>query len=1481
MTVGPVNGPANSPSGRGRPKGSKNKRRPVSPSSNDSTPTPDAQPTPHQKQHSSARSRNSVVSTLSQVLLQPLRRSPVPSSINAAQNVSGVSTGASRAPLATADIPPPSSSPTASLSTPPPLVAAPSHVPIPPAHHPPGPTTTLPTSAATPSARSTLERARQLLGSTGVPSTLHSTPSPSLDRHPLGVITGFDVQNECDPSSLVHDDGLGEEDDDPDSEEAKSAFPTWFSTRLKVIHEELKHDLHSAGRSRYYSAGTFWIHGKSLWFLLSKINIKPENLFVADFFLWDPLNLLATSFNLPCPTPGCHQHLTREGVVKRPRRVVDIDSCFWLIGYTYGCRGKDSCSKRFRSWDQRVLDRLPPRLASEFPAHLTWRSALSKQAFGVVRSCFQHGMGSSEVSDLFRMQQLRRYDEMRLQYLRMKLSEMCLTTSRNGEGDPTQYDAFPPFERRSSRGYHGFTPSGQGFRDLYDDFMESQRDVLNQHTAMRSARVCAIDHSHKLAKHVFKVDGVPIFTALLTVTNEKGEILICVFVATKSHSQFEDALQRLAKDLVVYGHNLPEVFYTDNMVDKAMLEKNFPSLTEAVVPVDKYSHLPLFSTPDFVCAPTVLDSETAINNAMRAILDDVPEGGQLVVGFDSEWNVDMTQYGRFGGRSPPAVVQIAYRDSVFILQVGEMLSRQRLPEQLVNLLRHAQVIKAGRQVNGDLGRLATAAGRLPGDFCGALDLASFAKQRFLIKKATVSLADLVAALLHQCLPKPASERISTNWGDDELSQAQLESAAPPVILLTDDNKKPAARGVISPNSTQASFSGVNVATTKTRTVLSIHEVLIPGAIIGINKDANQQKCTLADFGSTPFEILAHRSHVRIVLPPPAPLAISKLPTTEPTRTPTSEPEAPSEDSVSAFEGLDDGDDNDSDPITVSSAIPDEQSATVGASTLGPEVRNDLDYLTRIRSRVLKDIFHVFHMLYISRTHGLRLAFVHAFRDACLVPHPADKARIETYLTTKNLAWNDMLRYNPKWLWRHCRRTIPPPEVLYPLVHRLFMLYGPLKDAKTGLPLFNAAAWKIAKNILELIRNGHVSDVPGVILYYCIGFDKASGLPIYRCIRGTNMVEGGVHTHLLAKLPSRGASVRHMVACLLDFVLRHNLTVGHFNSTGKKYAGHDSIWLINQIQEIEITLGEHYNCNPAELSWVNGNLYRKSEQSVGIVKIPSSICSSVDIRPYHEGADAKQKQAYLAKMQGTRKPVLPVHTLAEKRLFTELMRTVDEFQKCNTSISTPATLLWNRHAETAENVYYKLEEQLTAYLNGAYKDSANIRLSCARVHEQTAALQKELDNPQRPNHIVNTQVGKLVPLRVASGFAEVDMPDVSAPPSAAPSAYEQQYATTNNVPIAVAHAIVQGSSKRAAAEAAKGQSAPKKPRKRLPNTSDEPGTLRGAVIEGAGQTALYTGKGLTSERAHGRGLQETWDHTSWKAHWANTIVIVVATTSGSS
>ncbi|KAJ7148830.1 hypothetical protein C8R46DRAFT_1310919 [Mycena filopes] len=325
--------------------------------------------------------------------------------------------------------------------------------------------------------------------STNIPASASSLPTTSSPP-PIDFITDLDDSS---GSPALLGGGLGEEDEDDDNpgSPSRKPFPKWFQQILTTILAELKHDLEitTEGKSRHYLAGTFWLPRKAVWFSLGRLNVKPADLFLPDFFIWDPLSLLGSS-GIVCPE--CHsRHLTRDGVVERPRRVVDLDACFWIVGYTYACRARvGGCGVRFRSWDQRVLARLPLPLAAEFPAHLTWRSGLSTRAFGVVRSCFQHGMGAEEVADLLRMQHLRHYDEIRVQYLRTKVQQM------NFPGKT--YEPFPSFEDRSSSGFHGFTPSGQWLRDVYDNFIEKHRDVFNQHTAMLPARIGAIDHSHKV-----------------------------------------------------------------------------------------------------------------------------------------------------------------------------------------------------------------------------------------------------------------------------------------------------------------------------------------------------------------------------------------------------------------------------------------------------------------------------------------------------------------------------------------------------------------------------------------------------------------------------------------------------------------------------------------------------------------------------------------------------------------------------------------------------------------------------------------------------------------------------------------------------------------------------------------------------------------------------------------------------------------------
>ena len=54
--------------------------------------------------------------------------------------------------------------------------------------------------------------------------------------------------------------------------------------------------------------------------------------------------------------------------------------------------------------------------------------------------------------------------------------------------------------------------------------------------------------------------------------------------------------------------------------------------------------------------------------------------------------------------------------------------------------------------------------------------------------------------------------------------------------------------------------------------------------------------------------------------------------------------------------------------------------------------------------------------------------------------------------------------------------------MYVRVGAVHTVFGHLKDSKSGVPLFNAAAWKKADNVLDEILLGLYSDPPGVQFY---------------------------------------------------------------------------------------------------------------------------------------------------------------------------------------------------------------------------------------------------------------------------------------------------------------------------------------------------------------------------------------------------------------
>ncbi|KAF6742654.1 hypothetical protein DFP72DRAFT_830205 [Ephemerocybe angulata] len=291
------------------------------------------------------------------------------------------------------------------------------------------------------------------------------------------------------------------------------------------------------------------------------------------------------------------------------------------------------------------------------------------------------------------------------------------------------------------------------------------------------------------------------------------------------------------------------------------------------------------------------------------------------------------------------------------------------------------------------------------------------------------------------------------------------------------------------------------------------------------------------------------------------------------------------------------------------------------------------------------------------------------------------------------SWTSQRSSLQTWVLSEIRRIIPPPDQLYAPVAKVFATYGPLKDAATKAPLFNTAAWKTAKQILQLIYDGFVSDPPGINLYVETGSGEKTGLPIYRCIRGTNNVEGGVHTHLRSHLPSNGTSIRHAQACLMDFVLRHNLQVGVLNSTGKRYKGHFDIWVTNEIHQLSILLRDKLEFRmpwPFE-GWLNTKFYQASSEVIGILPVPRDVQLQNGISEYVENMTDERPPRYdsLARLQGTRKAILPVHTEQEFMLFKDLMQQNTSFRHpSNAQPSYPeAARIWNSYADLNSQIYY--------------------------------------------------------------------------------------------------------------------------------------------------------------------------------------------------
>ena len=302
-------------------------------------------------------------------------------------------------------------------------------------------------------------------------------------------------------------DGEGDEDDGGEDEDNLDAdvdadgsstkrVPRPLPPSIKTAYEKhlayLKRTSGSQSKPRLYEIDqTFWLPHKANYFILhGNAKPTPEMLYNHRWFYWDPDYLV--DGGLRCP--NCSTHLYRHGFT-RPRRVVDLENVFYIIGQRHRCPQcrhpqTNQHSVTFNSWDPRIIKMLPSSLAAEFPATLSHRNAIATPVLATMRTCFQYGMGSKQFSNCLHVLHYRRFDTIHAQYLHGILSR---------KSDPNPSVSYQPFGVFSdSLGYSGFVPSSKWLRGMYDKLIEDHGMEIDQKTAMCSGEICAIDHSHKV-----------------------------------------------------------------------------------------------------------------------------------------------------------------------------------------------------------------------------------------------------------------------------------------------------------------------------------------------------------------------------------------------------------------------------------------------------------------------------------------------------------------------------------------------------------------------------------------------------------------------------------------------------------------------------------------------------------------------------------------------------------------------------------------------------------------------------------------------------------------------------------------------------------------------------------------------------------------------------------------------------------------------
>ncbi|KAJ1626295.1 hypothetical protein T492DRAFT_878692 [Pavlovales sp. CCMP2436] len=787
-------------------------------------------------------------------------------------------------------------------------------------------------------------------------------------------------------------------------------------------------------------------------------------------------------------------------------------------------------------------------------------------------------------------------------------------------------------------------PSGNYLASSYKDFLESISPYLDKEVKKRGAEVLAWDASYKeLCKH----KGQQVYFALITDTNELGEVRVQFHVVTDGHDQMEAAIKAFLATMRAYGQTLLRLFFTDKpQEDKSFFNGAILSLQaeqdclDSLVPATEGVLEPCKLKPDQAqfCSTTA-----AINlkvNSLRFLIKGLTSRGRGVVALDC----DITSFGRI------AVIQLAYVTSFGEVAAVVMKVGATLPSSLHDLLADRDITFVDRGIAGDLAKIGRdfkcSSSALVSAKARAVELASMAARCGLVARASVSLDALTALVLKQHLSKEPTLRCSN--GDGTLTAAQIEYAAldavkslevwmhldklPDLILrLRTEDAIDGLEVDIMPAhgsmSMQASRGARAVIARPTHRLVGVLEVNAPALVVPRVKGPDGNPATIGSFGAPPYHLLlpltmlaaAHAVTAPTSAAPPSTTTAAAAPTSALSAT-TPLPPPPTASNAPASAGGGDGDDGDDgdgggggngEDLTEQEIAEMLHTAATAAGHggSGEGVKLSAAPTGTIADKfsfVLGDAYHYMNRAKVPMHHSSKKGYY----------------RVKASLRASGMADEEIeakLYHDVSYFRARVPRVVPPPSTLYWRVRAVYAVYGPKCD-ENGKPLFNDAAWGKADNVLREIFAGLASDPPG-FLFYKQPLADSHGNALYDCSRGSNHPEA------------------HHKGLVTTFGTWNRLRPGF------PVLGIYDTWLIDLLQVL-VSQNRYVLLFP---EWSNTGDLAPTAETFDMVPLPSTeLGAAIDhitLTPEH---------AFIAKSMGIKLPLLLVHGKEENVLFHSLV-----------------------------------------------------------------------------------------------------------------------------------------------------------------------------------------------------------------------------------